>query len=120
MFELPSVKYSCGLVGLMQGMDKKYDGHFWCKIKTTNIKNNDGLKFKHSSYVGHVSCQNLQFVYYVKNDAYNETNWEGGTKNCIERGKELQNDIALLCRHCKFPLKCIARCLIIMYYVLHQ
>jgi hypothetical protein len=93
MFELPSVKYSCGLVGLMQSMDKKYDGHFWCKIKTTNIKNNDGLKFKHSFYVGHVSCQNLQFVYYVKNDGYKETNWEGGTKNCIEGGKELQNDI---------------------------
>ncbi len=120
MFELPLVKYSYGLVGLTQGMDEKYGGHLWCKTKTTNIKNNDGLKLKHSSYVGHVSCQNLQFVYYVKNDGYKETNWEGGTKNCIEGGKELQNDIALLCRHCKFPLKCIARCLIIMYYVLQQ
>jgi hypothetical protein len=93
------VKYSYGLVGLMQGMDKKYDGHFWCKIKTTNIKNNDGLKFKRSSYVGHVFCQNLQFVYYVKNDAYNETNWEGGIKNCIEAGKELQNDLP----YCRNP-----------------
>jgi hypothetical protein len=59
MFELPIVKYSYGLVGLMQGMDKKHGGHLWCKTKTTNIKNNDDLKFKHSSYVGHVSCQNL-------------------------------------------------------------
>jgi hypothetical protein len=87
MFELPLVKYSCGLVGLMQGMDKKHGGHLWCKTKTTNIKNNDGLKFKHSSYVGHVSCQNLQSVYYVKNDVYNETNWEGVTKKLSRKRK---------------------------------
>jgi hypothetical protein len=47
---------------------------FDVRQKTTNVKNNGGLKFKHSSFVGHIPCKNLQFVYYVKNDAYNETN----------------------------------------------
>lgn len=79
MFELPPLKSFCALVGLIQGMDKKHDGPPWCRTKNTNIKNNDGLKFKHSSCVGHVSCQNLQCVYYVRNNADNETN-----------GKELQ------------------------------
>jgi hypothetical protein len=27
----------------MQGMDHKYDGHAWCKMKTSNIKNSFGL-----------------------------------------------------------------------------
>jgi hypothetical protein len=27
----------------MQGMDKKYDGHAWCKVITTNIKKKLGL-----------------------------------------------------------------------------
>jgi hypothetical protein len=29
----------------MQGMNKKYDGHSWCKVKTINIKNDFNLTF---------------------------------------------------------------------------
>lgn len=29
----------------MQGMDKKYDGHFWCKVEIINIKNDFNLTF---------------------------------------------------------------------------
>jgi len=47
------------MASLMQGMDKRHDNHPWCKLKIINIKNGDGLPFKHSLCVGHVSCQNL-------------------------------------------------------------
>jgi len=30
----------------MQGVDKKYNGHAWCKLVTTNIKNLFGFNFK--------------------------------------------------------------------------
>ena len=36
----------------MDGMDKRYDGHVWTKIQTTNITNNMGLVCRFSSYVG--------------------------------------------------------------------
>jgi hypothetical protein len=30
----------------MPFMDRKYDGHAWCKLVTTNIKNSFGLSFR--------------------------------------------------------------------------
>lgn len=57
MLKLPSTKHYKGLVGLMNG--QKRDLHPWHKERTTNIKNGDGLTFKHSSCVDHVYCQNL-------------------------------------------------------------
>jgi len=35
-----------GHFGQMQGMDRKYNGHAWCKVKTSNIKNGFGLGFR--------------------------------------------------------------------------
>jgi hypothetical protein len=39
MFELPPLYKPMGVSKQMQGMDRKYDSHTWCKVKTTNIKN---------------------------------------------------------------------------------
>ncbi len=39
LFELPLINNLDDHCGQMQGMDRKYNGHFWCKVKTTNIKN---------------------------------------------------------------------------------
>jgi hypothetical protein len=38
LFELPLICKPMGLSKQMQGMDRKYNGHTWCKVKTTNIK----------------------------------------------------------------------------------
>jgi len=48
----------------MQGMDRKYDGHVWCKLKTSNIKINFGLEFWSNQCLGHLcrlndSCENF-------------------------------------------------------------
>jgi hypothetical protein len=46
IFELSPMHLPIGHYGQMQGMDCKYDGHPWCKVKTSNIENNSGLGFK--------------------------------------------------------------------------
>lgn len=47
----------------MDGMDKIYDGHAWCRTKTTNIQNEFGLTFRRSSCVGHLQCPNQSCEY---------------------------------------------------------
>lgn len=41
-------------------------------------------------------------------------------KILLKQEKSFQLILIFLCRHCKFPPKCMARCAPIMYYVLHQ
>ena len=47
----------------MFGMDKRYDGHIWTKIVTTNISNVLDLSFRSSSCVGHLRCENSHCEY---------------------------------------------------------
>ena len=50
IFELPPCGPSSSASGAknLKGMDKRYDGHLWCKLVTTNIHNSDNLKFRKS------------------------------------------------------------------------
>ncbi len=43
LFELPPLSPSNPSSLHMQGMDRKYDGHAWSKVITTNIKNSFGF-----------------------------------------------------------------------------
>jgi hypothetical protein len=45
LFELPPINNLDDHFGQMEGMDRKYDDHFWCKVKMTNIKNDFNLTF---------------------------------------------------------------------------
>ncbi len=45
LFELPPIYKPMGVSKHVQGMDRKYDGHIWCKVKMTNIKNSFGSGF---------------------------------------------------------------------------
>ncbi len=56
LFELPHVFSTTHRPSQMQGMDRKYDGHVWCKVITINIKNNFGLSFKKVHCLGHLQC----------------------------------------------------------------
>jgi hypothetical protein len=51
-FKLPLVFLIVHRLSQMQGMDRKYDGHVWCKVITTNIKNSFGLSFKKACCLG--------------------------------------------------------------------
>jgi hypothetical protein len=41
-------------------MDKKYNGHDWCKVITTNINNSFGLNLRKARCLGH--------LHYVQDD----------------------------------------------------
>jgi hypothetical protein len=56
LFELPHVRRLLGHAKQLQGMDRKYDGHVWCKLQTNNIKNLFGLGFRMMKCLGHLCC----------------------------------------------------------------
>jgi hypothetical protein len=43
-----------------QGMDNKYDGQVWCKVKMMDINNDFNLYFCVAQCLGHLQCQNDQ------------------------------------------------------------
>jgi hypothetical protein len=43
LFNLPPMLLTIHTPLQMQGMDRKYDDHVWCKVITTNIKNKFGF-----------------------------------------------------------------------------
>ena len=65
LFVLPAMDYSLShsKAKSMFGMDKRYDGHIWTKIVTTNISNVLDLSFRSSSCVGHLRCENSHCEY---------------------------------------------------------
>ncbi len=56
----------------MQGMDRKYDGHPWCKVITTNIKNNFGLSFQKAHCLGHLRCLHNDYENFMHIGSRNE------------------------------------------------
>ena len=77
IFELPPSGPFSSASGAknLEGMDKRYDGHPWCKLVTTNIRDNsDNLKFRKSYCVGHLICEYLE-----RASKRNEIEWSGYT-----------------------------------------
>ena len=122
IFELPAAN-TCNTSSQakqMAGMDKRYDGHVWTKTKTTNIVNHSGLTFRTSVCIGHVRCMNstcafLNRVHHL-NDV-NELEWEGMSVVPLDVGDKHPPSSTLLCKFCKEPPCCIARCNARVYYV---
>jgi hypothetical protein len=54
LFKLPLVLSITYRALQMQGMDRKYNGHTWCKVITTNIKKNLGLAL--GRFIAWVTC----------------------------------------------------------------
>ncbi len=46
LFELLPIHHPLGKSKKLQGMDRKFDGHVWCKLQTSNIKNSFRLGFQ--------------------------------------------------------------------------
>jgi hypothetical protein len=75
LFELSLLLPNARGSSKMQGMDRKNNGHAWCKVITINIKNSFGLNFKNTHCLGHLhyvqdDCEN--FVHFA---FCNETLW---------------------------------------------
>jgi hypothetical protein len=63
----------------MQGMDTKHDGHPWCVVKTTHIKNNYGLNFRQVACVNHLHYAVEDCPSLLRDGKPNEAHWEGAT-----------------------------------------
>ena len=104
----------------MVRMDKRYDGHVWTKSKTTNIVNRSGLIFRTSVCVEHVQCMNSSCAFFNRVhrlDDVNEFNWEGMSVVPLDVGDKHPPSSTLVCKFCKEPPSCIARCNVRVYYV---
>lgn len=77
LFEVPPLRNSKGHVSQMQGMDRKYDGHVWCKVKKANIKNDFNHDFRKVWCLGHLQCHIDNCKYFLLNDLMNKIIWFG-------------------------------------------
>ncbi len=99
-------------------MDKKYNTHYWRKVKTTNIKNEFNLTFYKTRCLGHLECQNDLYKYFIPNGSPNETTWIGNivhilTKDCFAPSSpycKIYNVMSF------FVNTCVTR----LYYVMHK
>lgn len=100
----------------LEGMDKCYDGHAWCKLMSTNIHNSDNLKFHKSLCASHLVCENPNCEYLSRATKKNETKWSGTTVSSFRIGKGPPKDFKLVCKVYKTIPICIASCDAWMYY----
>jgi hypothetical protein len=63
LFELPPMCHPLGHSRQLQGMDRKYNGHAWCKLYTNNIKNLFGLGFKQPNALD-ICVVKMIFIFY--------------------------------------------------------
>ena len=72
----PSLPY---ISGNLQGMDKRYNGHAWCRTMTSNIHNQDDLKFRKAFCARHLICNNDECEFLKQFAKCNEKEWSSGT-----------------------------------------
>jgi hypothetical protein len=61
IFELSPIHLPIGHSRQMQVMDRKYNGHVWCKVKTSNMKNNFVLGFRSTKCLLRIQAQLVRF-----------------------------------------------------------
>jgi hypothetical protein len=73
IFELPPSQVSASTSkNVMDGMDKRLNGHTWCHTTTSNIHNNQGLTFRKSLCVGQLVCENKSCDFFARSSKRNE------------------------------------------------
>ena len=118
IFELPPYGPSSSTFGAknLEGMDKRYDGHPWCKLVTTNIHNSDNLKFRKSYYAGHLVCENANCEYLKRTSKKNEIEWSGYTVIPFTASGCPPKQSTLVCMVCKMPPTCLGTCTARIYF----
>ena len=118
IFELPPCGPSSSVSGAknLEGMDKGYDGHPWCKLVTTNIHNSDNLKFRKSYCAGHLVCENANCEYLKRASKQNETEWSGYTVIPFTIGGCPPKQSTLVFMVYKMPPTCLGACKARIYF----
>ena len=118
IFELPPCRASSSSSAAknLEEMDKRSDGHPWCKLVTTNIHNSNNLKFRKSFCAGHLICENSNCEYVTKAARKNETEWSGSTIVPFAVGISPPKDCKLVCKVYKTIPRCLNTCDARVYY----
>ena len=118
IFELPPCGPSSSVSGAknLEGMDKRYDGHPWCKLVTMNIHNFDNLKFRKSYCAGLLVCENANCEYLKRASKRNETEWSGYSVIPFTTGECPPKQSTLVCMVCKMPPMCLGACKARIYF----
>jgi hypothetical protein len=122
IFEPPPICLPTSHSGQMQGMDCKYDGHVWHKVKTSKIKNNFGLGFRSSKCLGHLHCDNDSCEHFLCSTVQNEISWIGDFAQIPLVGQFASGPLVciIVCKFCVTSPFCVNTCPYQMYYVIHK
>jgi hypothetical protein len=122
LFKLPPIDTSGFQTSakLMHGMGKRHDGQAWTKIVTSHIKSDMSLKFRTSTCVGHLHCENQDCEYtsrICRTSPVNELESDGFTVKTIPVGQPAPTESLLVCKIYKVLPVCITTCAARIYYV---
>jgi hypothetical protein len=121
IFELPPSRVSTSTSkNTMDGIDKRFDGHTWCRTITSNIHNSQGLTFRKSSYAGQLIYNNQNYNFMFRSSKRNETEWSSRTNIPFNLGHLHPPKSTLVCKVCKVPPTCVNFCDARIYYVLSK
>jgi hypothetical protein len=106
----------------MQGMDRKYDGHAWCKVITTNIKNSFVFSFGKVCCLGHLRCVQDDCEIFVRIASQNEMLWCGECTHIPVIGQIALSPFAsfLACKFFHVPPLYVVDCSGQIFYVVHR
>jgi len=116
IFELPLCRSSSSTAQNLEGMDKQYDKHLWCKLVTTNINNSNNLMFHESYYASHLACKNPDSDYLKRASKKNEIEWSSYTVFPFTVGDSHPKDSTIVYKVCKIPPSCPSTCDTRIYY----
>jgi hypothetical protein len=122
LFELSLIRYPLRHFEQLQGMDKNFNRHVWCKLQTGNINNSFGLGFKMTKCLGHLSCQNDYCLLFQHSFMHNNFSWNGDNLQLPIYGQCLVKShiCTINYKFCKSSPKCLQTCSCRMYYVVHK
>jgi hypothetical protein len=119
IFELqPSHVSTSTSKNTMDSMDKRFDGHTWCRTITSNIHKSQGLTFRKSLCVGQLVCNNKNCDSFARSSKRNGTEWSGRTNTLFKLGHLPPPDPTLVCKVCKVAPICVNFYPGRIYYVL--
>ena len=116
----PLLNVKGGGAAILEGMDRRRDGHVWTETATTNITDPDGqLSFRYVKCLGHLHCQNISCPHLERCGDYNEKYGEGSSPDVLILGPilEVPRKCSVLYRICKSTPTCLKLCPYKMYYI---
>ncbi len=122
IFELLPIRFPTCHFGQMQGMDYKYDGNVWCKVKTSNMNNNFGLGLRSIKWLGHLHCDNDSCEHFFHFVAWNKVSWIGDSPWIPLVGQFAPRPYVgiVVCKFCVASPFCVNTYPYHIYYVIHK